>query len=75
VEPRTQIPEERRFTRVFRGRPELLDHILVSHALVTPLPVVETGDVQPPSITEIASARRDEPASDHTPVLVRFEID
>jgi endonuclease/exonuclease/phosphatase family metal-dependent hydrolase len=70
-----QIPEERRFTRVFHGRPELIDHILVSHALVTPLPAVDTGDVQPPSISEIPSARRDEPASDHAPVLARFELD
>jgi endonuclease/exonuclease/phosphatase family metal-dependent hydrolase len=70
-----QIPEERRFTRVFRGRPELIDHILVTHALVTALPAVDTGDVQPRSITEIASARRDEPASDHAPVIARFELD
>ena len=25
------IPEQRRFTRVYRGRPELIDHIFVSH--------------------------------------------
>jgi predicted extracellular nuclease len=33
VAPRI-LPEERRFSRVFNGRPELIDHILVSHALV-----------------------------------------
>ena len=41
------IPEARRFTRIFRGRGELIDHILVSRALVQPLPDVNTGDVQP----------------------------
>ncbi len=28
------IPQERRFSRIFRGRGELIDHILVSHNLV-----------------------------------------
>lgn len=70
-----RIPAERRFTRVFRGRPELIDHILASHALVTPLPGVDTGEVRLPSITEVATARRDEPASDHAPVLASFDLD
>jgi endonuclease/exonuclease/phosphatase family metal-dependent hydrolase len=70
-----QIPEEQRFTRVYRGRRELIDHILVSRALVIPLPAVDTGDVVPPSITELPSPRRDEPASDHAPVVARFELD
>ena len=70
-----RIPEKRRFTRVFHGRPELIDHILVSHTLVTPLPTVDTGDVQPPSIGEVPTARRDEPASDHAPVLANFALD
>lgn len=70
-----RISEQRRFTRVFHGRPELIDHILVSHALLTPLPAVDTGDVQPPSITEVLTARRDDPASDHAPVLARFPLE
>jgi endonuclease/exonuclease/phosphatase family metal-dependent hydrolase len=69
------IPEERRFTRVFYGRRELIDHILVSRALVSPLPEVDTGVVQLPSITEVASARRDDPASDHAPVVARFPLE
>ena len=68
------IPEARRFTRIFRGRPELIDHILVSRDLVQPLPDVDTGDVQPPSITEIPTARRDDPGSDHAPVIARFDL-
>jgi endonuclease/exonuclease/phosphatase family metal-dependent hydrolase len=69
-----RIPEERRFTRVFRGRKELIDQILVSHALVTRVTEVDTGDVQPPSIDEAPTARRDEPASDHAPVIARFDL-
>jgi endonuclease/exonuclease/phosphatase family metal-dependent hydrolase len=68
------IPAERRFTRVFRSRPELIDHILASHALVSPLPTIDTGDVQLPSITENPVARRKEPASDHAPVVARFDL-
>lgn len=29
-----RIPPEQRFSRIYRGRGELIDHILVSHALV-----------------------------------------
>lgn len=36
------IPAEQRFSRKFRGRGELIDHIFVSHALVRPLPQVRT---------------------------------
>jgi endonuclease/exonuclease/phosphatase family metal-dependent hydrolase len=54
------IPAERRFSRVFRGRGELIDHILVSHALVNRVTDVDTG-TRPPSITEEPTARRDEP--------------
>jgi len=69
------IPEARRFTRMFRGRGELIDHIFVSHALVHPLlPEVDTGHVQPPSITETPTDRRDAPASDHAPVIARLAL-
>jgi hypothetical protein len=60
------IPAERRFSRAFRGRGELIDHILASHALVNRIDQVDTG-TRPPSITEDPTARRDEPASDHAP--------
>jgi endonuclease/exonuclease/phosphatase family metal-dependent hydrolase len=69
------IPPERRYSRVFRGRPELIDHILVSHALVRRVEAVDTGPGQPASITEIPTRRRDEPGSDHLPVIARFELD
>jgi endonuclease/exonuclease/phosphatase family metal-dependent hydrolase len=69
------IPAERRFSRVFRGRRELIDHILVSRALVARVESVDTGPGEPASITEDHTARRDEPASDHLPVIARFELD
>jgi endonuclease/exonuclease/phosphatase family metal-dependent hydrolase len=68
------IPAERRRSRVFRGRGELIDHILVSHALVGTVESVDTGPGEPPSITELPTARRDEPASDHLPVVARFDL-
>jgi endonuclease/exonuclease/phosphatase family metal-dependent hydrolase len=69
------IPAERRFTRIFRGRRELPDHILVSRALVQRVESVDTGPGEPPSITEDPTARRDEPVSDHLPVVARFRLD
>ena len=69
------LPEERRFSRVFRGRGELIDHLLVSHALVHPVEQVDTGPGEPPSITEDPTARRDEPASGHLPVVTRFRLE
>ena len=65
---------ERAFTRRFRGKGELIDHILVSHALVTALDDVDTANVTVPSITENPAARRDDPASDHAPVVARFKL-
>jgi endonuclease/exonuclease/phosphatase family metal-dependent hydrolase len=69
------IPAERRFSRVFQGRRELLDHILVSRALVQRVEIADTGPGEPPSITENPTARRDDPVSDHLPVIARFRLD
>jgi hypothetical protein len=55
------IPAERRFSRMFRGRGELIDHILVSHELVQRVENVDTGPGEPRSITEDPTERRDEP--------------
>jgi endonuclease/exonuclease/phosphatase family metal-dependent hydrolase len=66
------IPEERRFTRVYRGRRELIDHVLVSHALVDSVTRVDTIADELPSITEEPSTRRDAPGSDHAPVVVEL---
>jgi endonuclease/exonuclease/phosphatase family metal-dependent hydrolase len=62
------------FTRMFRGRGELIDHILVSHVLANALVDVDTADVSLPSITENPTERRDAPASDHAPLVARFNL-
>jgi predicted extracellular nuclease len=68
------IPVERRFTRVFSGRRELIDHVLASRFLVTRASAVDTGGIEPASIGIDPTARRDEPGSDHAPVFARFDV-
>ena len=69
-----RIPQARRFTRVFSGRPELIDHILVSHALVTRVDSVDTSTAELRSIGEVPTVRRHGPPSDHAAVVARFAI-
>jgi endonuclease/exonuclease/phosphatase family metal-dependent hydrolase len=73
-----RIPADQRFTRRFEGHGELIDHILVSHTLLNPLPEVEvirqTGLDQLPSITADPAARRTQPASDHAAVLAHLQL-
>jgi endonuclease/exonuclease/phosphatase family metal-dependent hydrolase len=69
------IPEEQRFSRKYRGRGELIDHMFVSHALLDPLPEVRTVIEQPlPSITDDPLARKNKPGSDHAPVVATFAV-
>jgi endonuclease/exonuclease/phosphatase family metal-dependent hydrolase len=68
------IPEEERYSRVYRGRRELIDHLLVSHALVTRVTAANTAGPTPPSITDNPHARVDDPVSDHRPVLVTLDV-
>jgi endonuclease/exonuclease/phosphatase family metal-dependent hydrolase len=68
------IPEERRYTRVFRGRRELIDHVLVSHALVRRVARVDTSPQEPPSITEFPTERRNARTSDHRPVFAELDL-
>jgi endonuclease/exonuclease/phosphatase family metal-dependent hydrolase len=67
------IPAERRFSRIFEGRRELIDQILVSRFLVERVASADTGGAVP-SIGADPRARRDAPASDHAPVVARFEL-
>jgi endonuclease/exonuclease/phosphatase family metal-dependent hydrolase len=70
-----RIPTERRYSRKHRGRPELIDHVFVSHALLDPLPEVDSIiDHGLPSVTDDPSARRDKPGSDHAPIVATFTI-
>jgi endonuclease/exonuclease/phosphatase family metal-dependent hydrolase len=68
------IDIDRRFSRIFEGRRELIDHILTSQALVTHAANVDTGAVRLPSVSSDPTARRDAPASDHAPVVARFDL-
>jgi endonuclease/exonuclease/phosphatase family metal-dependent hydrolase len=68
------IPAERRYTRIYRGRRELIDHVLVSHALVGRVVRADTTPQPPPSITEFPAARRNASGSDHRPVFAEFDL-
>jgi endonuclease/exonuclease/phosphatase family metal-dependent hydrolase len=70
----TRIPELQRFSRIYRGRRELIDHILVSHRAVGAVADggVTTGPA-PGSITDNPNTRRDEPGSDHRPLVAVLE--
>ena len=83
------IPEGRRYSRVFEGKKELIDHIMVSLALV---PQVDPSHKRPPqvdslvdygaggpqgglpSVTETPEVRKGKPASDHAPIVATFDI-
>lgn len=68
------IPQEQRYSRVYRGRRELIDHIMVSAALVETAKQVATGHGDTPSITDSPTERRDEPGSDHRPVIATLDL-
>jgi endonuclease/exonuclease/phosphatase family metal-dependent hydrolase len=71
------LPPERAFSRVFDGRPELIDHILLSRRLVTHLQSADTGpagDAALPSVTTDPTLRRAATGSDHAPVLARIDL-
>ena len=72
------VPEARRFSRVYRGRGELIDHVLVSRALLTRIKAADCAlDVLPadalPSVTDDPRARVGTPGSDHAPVVVDLD--
>lgn len=66
------IPADKRHSRTYNGRPELIDHILVSHRLVGRIAEATTIDTAATSVTDQPRQRRNEPASDHRPVITRF---
>jgi endonuclease/exonuclease/phosphatase family metal-dependent hydrolase len=70
-----RIPQGQRFTRRFRGRDELIDHIFASNALMDPLPTVGTvtaGEMR--SVTENPREERGKPGSDHAAVVATFQL-
>ncbi|HYN34212.1 MAG TPA: endonuclease/exonuclease/phosphatase family protein [Ilumatobacteraceae bacterium] len=73
------IPETERFSRIYRGRPELIDHLFASHFLVDANRVVEVGSFtaneQPlPSIDDNPSTEVGRPGSDHAAVMATFDF-
>ncbi len=70
------IPEKRRFSRVYRGRPELIDHIFVSHFLAGRTTAVATASAEGalPSIEDNPDARRGKRGSDHAAVIATFDL-
>jgi endonuclease/exonuclease/phosphatase family metal-dependent hydrolase len=70
-------PAEKPFTRRFKGRGELIDHIFASHRLVNPANLPEVRTVMAttlPSVTEEPSARGVDPVSDHAAVVATFSL-
>lgn len=71
-------PAEPPYSRVFKGRGELIDHIFASHRLVNPDNIPKARTVlatrRLPSVNEVASARIGDPASDHAAVVATFTI-
>jgi endonuclease/exonuclease/phosphatase family metal-dependent hydrolase len=68
------IPEDQRYSRIYRGRRELIDHLIVSRALVEKATWVTTGTSTTPSITDLPTERRDAAGSDHRPVVATFDL-
>jgi len=69
------MPEGKNFSRINQGRKELIDHVLVSAALVKPLNSISAETINPqqlPSITTDPNAQRAQPTSDHAPVVAIF---
>ncbi len=65
------------WSRIYQGRSELIDHILVSYALAGPLTEARTVPLTVPSIgvqPQTAPRPGGQPPSDHRPVLARFNV-
>ena len=64
--------------RLYRGRMELIDHIFVSHFLVTGTRTTEvttvTAEPGMPSIDDNPNDRIGEPGSDHAAVIAAFDF-
>jgi endonuclease/exonuclease/phosphatase family metal-dependent hydrolase len=70
----SNLPPARAYTRLYRGRRELIDHVMVSRALRLTLRSVDSLVEGLESITESVSARDSAVAPDHAPLLARFDI-
>lgn len=67
------IPENERYSRIFEGHKELIDHILVSRKLATLDTEVTVHHQADESIGLNPHERRDAPGSDHDPVVAKLK--
>jgi endonuclease/exonuclease/phosphatase family metal-dependent hydrolase len=72
------LPAGQRHTRVYKGRLELIDHVLGTHRLVNPDNVPTAGTVCTPdplpSMGDQPHRRRNEPGSDHAALYATFTV-
>ncbi len=69
------MPDGKNYSRITQGRRELIDHLLVSAALVRRVVLVEAVIDQPlPSISTDPTSRHDQPSSDHAPVVATLDL-
>jgi endonuclease/exonuclease/phosphatase family metal-dependent hydrolase len=77
------IPEERRYSRIYQGNGELIDHILVSKELIPGEPPQKPqvdayhADKPLPSVTDNPgdrSAQKNDFPSDHAPIIATFDL-
>jgi endonuclease/exonuclease/phosphatase family metal-dependent hydrolase len=73
-----KVGNEPAFTRKFKGRGELIDHIFASRVIVNPdnMPMARTimSPDPLPDMDDDPNARRNEPGSDHAAVVATFEV-
>lgn len=68
------IPEEERINRIYRGRGEQVDHILISHGLTESVELITTGGGEASSVSDSPGQRSRVEASDHKPVIARVNL-
>jgi len=69
------IPAEQRFSRIYQGQPELIDHILVNHAVIATVDTVAAiTDRRLPSIGDNPTTRRGATDSDHAPIFGHLSL-
>lgn len=73
VMPERSFPEEQRFTVLHHGRPQMLDHILISHQMMSRFQRLEVHN-ETLEDELVAYSRVDRsPASSHAPIVAEFD--
>ncbi|MBP0455624.1 endonuclease/exonuclease/phosphatase family protein [Kitasatospora sp. RG8] len=69
-----KILEQGGSSRTFEGQQELIDHIMISHALLAKFQEVSAGIDKLPSVVEAQPAAPHDKPSDHSPVVAKFDL-